>query len=128
VAFWHGVLLRTSPSGWISALMRVRGVLAGWLRLETAGVESGGPFRLLSRTDDVVVAGADDRHLDFRVVLALRGAPDRCARPRAGHGRPAAQPGGPGLLRAGRPVPPPHRARPDAAGGALSLPTAAGRG
>jgi hypothetical protein len=74
--FWHDAVLRTSAPAWLSGLMRVRGVLARALRLHTADGDSGGLFPVLSRTDELLVSGTDDRHLDFRVVLTVRAAPD----------------------------------------------------
>ena len=71
VAAWHEALLRSSAPAWLHALMRARGVLARLLRLHTADLAGAGPFQVVSRTADLVVAGADDRHLDFRVVLQV---------------------------------------------------------
>ena len=46
------------------------------MRLDTAEWQPGNsPLVLLRQTDDVVVAGADDRHLDFRAVLQVRERP-----------------------------------------------------
>jgi hypothetical protein len=76
LAFWHDAVLRRSAPGWLSSLMRVRGVLARALRLDTAHGDASGLFPVLSRTDEVLVSGVDDRHLDFRVVLTVRAAGD----------------------------------------------------
>ena len=47
-------------------------MLARVLRLDTADAGQGkGPFTE-RRTDELIVSGADDRHLDFRAVFAVR--------------------------------------------------------
>jgi hypothetical protein len=73
---WQEVVLRRSAPVWLRGLMTVRGLLARVLRLDTARWDAAGPFPVLSRADDVVVSGADDRHLDFRVVLTVRPTDD----------------------------------------------------
>lgn len=75
-AHWQQAVLQLRPPGWLRGLMGLRGVLARALRLDTARWESEGPLRVLSRTEEAVVSGADDRHLDFRVVLTVRPAAD----------------------------------------------------
>lgn len=73
VADCYDALVRATTPGWLAALIRVRGVLARAMRLETAQWEPGtSPFVLLRQTDEVVVAGAEDRHLDFRAVLQVQ--------------------------------------------------------
>lgn len=73
VASAHAALESAGSPPWMDALVQVRRVLARALRLDTAEWEPGtSPFVLLRQTDDLVVAGADDRHLDFRAVLQVR--------------------------------------------------------
>ena len=70
----------TSP-GWIGTLMRLRDHLVGIFGLKRSidapkTIHDGRPlvagdfvgfFRVLERNDDEILAGEDDRHLDFRV-------------------------------------------------------------
>ena len=80
VAGWYDALVAASTPGWLAGLIRVRGVLARALRLDTAEWEPGtSPFVLLQQTPELVVAGADDRHLDFRAVLRVQERPDGVA-------------------------------------------------
>jgi hypothetical protein len=72
----HAALVAAGSPAWLDQLVRIRRALARALRLETAEWEPGtSPFQLLRQTDDVIVAGADDRHLDFRAVLQVRERP-----------------------------------------------------
>jgi hypothetical protein len=63
-----------SPA-WIDALLRLRNVIVTPLGLKTSAAsetrprEMIGMFPVLSETPDRLVAGFDDRHLDFRVVV-----------------------------------------------------------
>ena len=54
-------------------LVRVRSLLAGALRLRTTGAMRAGrgPFTTISAGHDVVVAGEDDKHLDFRALMEV---------------------------------------------------------
>jgi uncharacterized protein DUF2867 len=63
-----------NPS-WLEALYRLRNVLVAPFGLKTSGKNEPstggmiGLFPVLSETCDRLVAGFDDRHLDFRVVV-----------------------------------------------------------
>lgn len=64
--------------GWVKVLLAVRNRLVALVGLKAAsardrpsGVHMIGPFPVVSCTNDHVVLGFDDRHLDFRVVIAL---------------------------------------------------------
>jgi hypothetical protein len=68
---------------WIDALLTLRNCLVAPFGLKT-GVPSGagtpetiGIFPVVSETPDRLVAGFDDRHLDFRVVVDVVGADGR---------------------------------------------------
>lgn len=67
-------LLAQNP-GWIDALLRLRNTLVRPFGLKTSGLgepAAGGMigiFPVISETPERVVAGFDDRHLDFRVVV-----------------------------------------------------------
>ena len=67
-------LLAHNP-GWIDALLRLRNTLVRPFGLKTSGMgepASGGMigiFPVISETPERIVAGFDDRHLDFRVVV-----------------------------------------------------------
>jgi hypothetical protein len=73
-------LLAHNP-GWIDALLRLRNTLVRPFGLKTSGLgepASGGMigiFPVISETPERVVAGFDDHHLDFRVVVDV--APSR---------------------------------------------------
>ena len=73
-------LLAHNP-GWIDALLRLRHTLVRPFGLKTSGLgepASGGMigiFPVISETPERVVAGFDDHHLDFRVVVDV--APSR---------------------------------------------------
>jgi hypothetical protein len=62
---------------WADALLSVRNLLVAPLGLKTSGAGEGIPrdmigiFPVVSETPDRLVAGFDDRHLDFRVVVDL---------------------------------------------------------
>jgi hypothetical protein len=69
---------------WVAALMRLRNAIASPLGLKTPShnrtiaPNSIGIFPVITETPDRVVAGIDDRHLDFRVIVDVSGtAPDR---------------------------------------------------
>lgn len=59
---------------WITALMALRDAIVGPFGLKTEEVarratDKVGMFPVVSETPDRLVAGLDDRHLDFRVVV-----------------------------------------------------------
>ncbi len=60
---------------WIATLLRLRNLLVAPFGLRTSGHsetiprETIGIFPILTETPDRLVAGFDDRHLDFRVVV-----------------------------------------------------------
>jgi hypothetical protein len=60
---------------WLDGLYRLRNILVAPFGLKTSGVNEPsngriiGLFPVLSETSDRLVAGFDDRHLDFRVVV-----------------------------------------------------------
>ena len=63
--------VETSPA-WISALMRLRDALVGPFGLKRSVDAPTSPdfigfFRVLERNDREILAGEDDRHLDFRI-------------------------------------------------------------
>ncbi len=59
---WADSVFR-SPPRWVQALLRLRNAL-----VRVVGIEPGDPsvFDTLERTDEEVLLGADERHLDFR--------------------------------------------------------------
>jgi hypothetical protein len=63
-----------SPA-WIDALLRLRNMMVTPLGLKTSGAAETTPrgmigiFPVLSETPDRLVAGLDDKHLNFRVVV-----------------------------------------------------------
>lgn len=65
------------PPPWINALMRLRDAIVAPLGLKTSisarkdDVDKVGPFPVLSETPQCLVAGFDDLHLDFRVVVEV---------------------------------------------------------
>ena len=75
--------------GWVKGLLALRNGLVAPLGLKTGGPEDlrpptreeildcsySGIFAVHSATDDEVILGTDDRHLDFRVSI-LRSVPD----------------------------------------------------
>lgn len=69
---------------WIEALMTLRNAVVTPLGLKTPShvkaiaADSIGAFPVISETPGRIVAGFDDRHLDFRVIVDVSGAmPDR---------------------------------------------------
>ena len=60
---------------WIEALLTLRNLLVAPLGLKTSGADAAAPgdmigiFPVLSETPERLVAGFDDKHLDFRVVV-----------------------------------------------------------
>ena len=64
---------------WIDALTRLRNILVTPLGLKTSGEGAPAPhgiiglFPVLSETPERLVAGFDDYHLDFRVVVDVAG-------------------------------------------------------
>ncbi|UDF27894.1 UNVERIFIED_ORG: DUF2867 domain-containing protein [Roseateles sp. XES5] len=66
------------PPGWVRKLMVLRNTLVAPFGLKgaaeevrTSEAEIGG-FPVVSASDDRVVLGFDDRHLDFRIVIDVR--------------------------------------------------------
>ncbi len=62
---------------WVSGLMAMRNRLVSLVGLKTEAPKHGnqgliGPFPVVSRTDDEVVLGFDDAHLDFRIIVDIR--------------------------------------------------------
>ena len=66
-------LCMVEPPFWVRGLMRLRNLMVRPLGLKTAEPAAGaariGWFPLLHQSDDRVVMGLDDRHLDFRIVF-----------------------------------------------------------
>jgi len=64
--------------GWAEALVTLRNLLVGPFGLKTSGASVAtargmiGIFPVISETPDRVVAGFNDKHLDFRVVVDLQ--------------------------------------------------------
>lgn len=64
---------------WIDALLRLRNILVTPLGLKTSGEGAPAPggmiglFPVLSETPEQLVAGFDDHHLDFRIVVDVSG-------------------------------------------------------
>ncbi|RXH20906.1 DUF2867 domain-containing protein [Bradyrhizobium zhanjiangense] len=64
---------------WIDALTRLRNILVKPFGLKTSGEGAPAPygmiglFPVLSETPDQLIAGFDDYHLDFRVVVDVAG-------------------------------------------------------
>ena len=69
---------------WIDTLMRLRNLVVAPLGLKTPthtkaiAANSIGPFPVISETPQRLVAGFDDRHLDFRVIVDVADNPPRC--------------------------------------------------
>lgn len=66
---------------WIDALVRLRNMIVAPLGLKTSGAretvrEMVGIFPVLSETPDRLIAGFNDKHLDFRVVVDVATFPD----------------------------------------------------
>lgn len=64
---------------WIDALLRLRNILVRPFGLKTSGEGAPAPggmiglFPVLSETPERLVAGFDDSHLDFRIVIDVSG-------------------------------------------------------
>jgi hypothetical protein len=62
---------------WIDALVTLRNILVAPFGLKTSGASASTPqdmigiFPVISQTPDRLVAGFDDKHLDFRVVVDI---------------------------------------------------------
>jgi hypothetical protein len=77
--------LGTVP-GWVALLMRLRDRIVGMVGLKTAGQPAPrnhsqatfqvgdrlGIFRVFDRSEDELLLGEDDRHLDFRVSILVK--------------------------------------------------------
>lgn len=65
---------------WIDALLRLRNILVRPFGLKTSGEGAPAPcgliglFPVLSETPERLVAGFDDSHLDFRIVVDVSGS------------------------------------------------------
>lgn len=65
--------------GWISGLMKLRNLLVTPFGLKrpthrkALTADSIGPFPVISATPERLVAGFDDKHLDFRIVIDVTG-------------------------------------------------------
>ncbi|WP_024509627.1 DUF2867 domain-containing protein [Bradyrhizobium sp. ARR65] len=65
---------------WIKALLKLRNILVSPFGLKTSGAgepasgEAIGIFPVLSETPQRLVAGFDDHHLDFRIVIDVAAA------------------------------------------------------
>ena len=68
---------------WISGLMKLRNLIVAPFGLKTpshdtsTAADSVGAFPVISDTPERLVAGFDDRHLDFRVVVDISGQASR---------------------------------------------------
>lgn len=75
--------LGTSP-GWVSTLMALRKAIVAPFGLKHGSAPEGreriGFFPILSETEDRVILGLDDRHLDFRIVADVERMPDGTSR------------------------------------------------
>ena len=66
-------------AGWVGALMKLRDLLVTPVGLKrpthrkAIARESIGPFPVISETPQRLVAGFDDKHLDFRIVVDVTG-------------------------------------------------------
>jgi Protein of unknown function (DUF2867) len=77
----HAIVLMTRPTGWIDALTGLRNLLMAPFGLKTSGEtevprrETIGLFPILTESPERLVAGFNDKHLDFRLVVdvAARG-------------------------------------------------------
>jgi len=71
----HAAVLMTRRSRWIDALIRLRNLLVAPLGLKTSGEtekprrETIGLFPILTESPERLVAGFNDKHLDFRLVV-----------------------------------------------------------
>jgi hypothetical protein len=76
--FAHAIF--DEPAGWISTLMNLRDRIVSLFGLKTAkdlrrerSPDRLGMFKVFSRTENELLVGEDDRHLDFRIsVLCSR--------------------------------------------------------
>lgn len=58
--------------GWVQALVRLRGLVTAPFGLKQdgpEGLEKLGPFPIQRETEDELIAGFDDKHLDFRISV-----------------------------------------------------------
>jgi hypothetical protein len=79
----HATVLMTGRSPrWVEALLALRNLLVAPFGLKTSGEtetprrETIGLFPILTETSDRLVAGFDDKHLDFRLVVDVAAASD----------------------------------------------------
>ena len=110
---------------WVETLLSLRNALVAPFGLKTSGAGEHaaggliGIFPVLSETPDRLVAGFNDHHLDFRVVVDVATSGQRPAGDRD-HAGADAQLARPGLSRDHPAVSPADRPRPAAAGRGLS--------
>ncbi len=71
---WHAALVAAGVPPWVHGLVRIRSLLARSLRLRTADALRAGPLTAIAARPEVVIAGEDDRHLDFRVLVEVEHA------------------------------------------------------
>lgn len=74
------------PAPWVSVLLSIRDLIVRPFGVKTAGELRAAPradnedridiFRIRSVSENEVIVGEDDRHLDFRASLLLRQRPD----------------------------------------------------
>jgi hypothetical protein len=70
----------TRLPGWIDGLMKLRNLVVAPLGLKTPShtktivADSIGPFPVISETPQRLVAGFNDKHLDFRVIVDVTGS------------------------------------------------------
>lgn len=61
--------LEQKPPAWIAAAMRTRDAIVGTLFGLKTAPKQGSIFHVLQRSEVEIIAGEDDRHLDFRVSI-----------------------------------------------------------
>lgn len=72
-------LVRAFPN-WMKPLFGLRGLLVapfglkGASEFQSGDLDKIGFFPVTSETEDEIVAGADDKHLDFRIIVTLNNA------------------------------------------------------
>jgi hypothetical protein len=72
--------IMTRQPRWAEALLRLRNLLVAPFGLKTSGASKAAPremigiFPVLSETPDRLVAGFNDKHLDFRLVVDVANA------------------------------------------------------
>lgn len=64
------------PPRWVAALLKIRNVIVGFFGLKSAELELTGQdriggFPVLAHDDRHVLLGFNDKHLDFRIIVAV---------------------------------------------------------